>query len=134
VGQDRFRILSLDYQSYPYLVGRVEALPLATTAGTGLAGRTLALRRQVERFLGLLVKMGSSQFDLSQLPQSPSELAYVAAALLQISPSEKQRLLELEEMSDLVDQVHTIYRRELALLRVMSLHLDRDDETAFSRN
>ncbi len=134
IGQERFRVLSVDSQSHPYLLGNVEPFPLTVDDAAGLALRATRLRSQVERFLNLLANAGSSQFDMSQLPQDPLELAYVAAAILQISPLEKQGVLELALATDLVGKVYTLYRRELVLLQTMLAHIDRDRGMAFSRN
>jgi uncharacterized protein len=133
-GQERFRVLSLDNQSFPYLVGQVEAYPLGVADAAGLAAGAAGLRRQVEQFLNLLASLGNSQFDMSQLPQDPAELAYVATAILQIPALEKQAILEVAGAPDLLDQVQMIYRRELALLQAMVSYGGRDRGTAFSRN
>jgi len=134
VGQERFRVLSLDSQTFPYLVGSVEEIPLVGADAAGLARQTEQLRDQVERFLRLMNKTSSSQFDVSQLPDNPTELAYVASAVLQISALEKQTILEQPDTGALVDHVRMVYRRELALLRVMSVHGERDSGAAFSLN
>jgi len=55
--------------------------------------------------------------DIEQLPNEPQEFMYAAAALLQISPSDKQELLSRESAADLFQGVITLYKREVALAR-----------------
>jgi Lon protease-like protein len=134
LGRDRFRIRTLDAESHPYLLGEVEDYPLEYASPQKMDGEGRRLRQLVERFIQLLVETGEAQFDLQQLPVEPVTLAYLAAALLQSSPSEKQELLELERAADLLVDLQTIYRRETALLDVLLAGGSQEGGLPFSKN
>lgn len=133
VGQERFRIRSLDFASQPYLVGVVEPAPLPFRGLDELERSAERLRRQVERYIERLLSAGGA-FDLRQLPARPIELAYAALGLLQISNDEKQRLLELDDPHRLLDQAQAIYRREHSLLSALLQHTDQASGISFSVN
>ncbi len=58
------------------------------------------------------------EVDLTEieLPEDPMLLIYLSASLLQISPVEKQPLLEADTAALLLSELQAAYRRELALL------------------
>jgi len=93
------------------------------------------LRPWVEQYLSMLAKAAEKvEFDPLQLPNDPLALGYLAAALVQIPTEQKQQLLASGQAADLLTAIRTIYRREVALLRVI---LDRDPsepEGLFSKN
>ncbi len=133
VGQERFRVYSLDRVSEPYLVGQVELTPLPMRVFPSLAQDGERLRRQVERYIQLLLSMNGAQdgmairgetFALHEFPQHPVELAYAAAGMLQIASSQKQALLEQDDPGALLAEMQMIYARELALLKAMLAHSD----------
>jgi uncharacterized protein len=119
LGTERFRILSLDQTSYPYLVGTVERFLMQAPPGDELVPLCQRLHRQVEQYIQSLMAAGGGDFDLSQLPSDPLTLAYTAAMLLQIPPAEKQPLLESEHTGDLLERLSALYRRETALLQAV---------------
>lgn len=133
VGQERFRIYSLDRVSEPYLTGQVELTPLPMQMSPELARNGEHLRRQVERYLQMLITLNGVQdgltlhgetFALHEFPQHPLELAYAAAGMLQIAPLQKQALLEQDQPDILLADMQIIYARELALLKAMLAHSD----------
>jgi hypothetical protein len=63
-----------------------------------------------------LLQANKNPLDLSQLPQDGVSLAFMAAAVLQISPQQKQELLSVDRAENLIDQLLALYRRELALM------------------
>lgn len=134
LGVKRFRILSLDRTTYPYLVGQVEEYPITNPNPRVVDYRAAGLRIQVERFIQVLLKAGNGQFDFQELPDDPVMLAYMAAALLQISPAQKQELLVLESADDLVERLQSMYRREIALLRVLVARGGQAQGGSFSVN
>jgi hypothetical protein len=78
------------------------------------------LRPWVERYLEILAKVGNLPFNPQQLPADPIQLAYLSAAILQqIGQDRKQELLELGDSYDLLNQIRSIYYREVTLLDMM---------------
>lgn len=133
IGQERFRIVSLDKASLPYLMGSVETIPLNVEDLATLQEEGGFLRRLVDRYLQLTSETGSAPFGKEELPEGPVPLAYYAAAFLQIPPVQKQQLLSIHDGLELLDEVHKLYRREIALLKVM-LSSGTKEKGSFSLN
>jgi Lon protease-like protein len=124
LGQKRFRILSLDY-SRPYLVGKVELYPLENSDAYGLNQTGRRLRPWVKRYMQILTELN----DLD-----PLVLGYLAAVLLQLPSDQKQELLAAERAVDLLTDMYRIYRREVALLRILLSENQRESVGNFSVN
>lgn len=117
IGKDRFRILTLDSQSQPYLLGMVDNYPIMEQAPETLQPLAERLLARLDRYLRLLVDAGMIELDPSHLPGNPLLLAYLAAALLQVPPIQKQQLLSIHDAQSLMDRLTNIYNREVALAR-----------------
>ena len=133
LGQKRFRILSLDYDQ-PYLVGKVELYPLEKTNSYSLERIGQRLRPWVKRYMQILTEVSDVSLDPRHLPNDPLVLAYLAAVLLQLPSDQKQELLATEQAVDFLSNMHAIYRREVALLRVLLSEGQREDVGHFSVN
>lgn len=134
IGQERFRILSTDRDSQPYLMGTVEPYPLLNLNPDYTQFLASKLRKHMENFVAILLKAGGGEFDFEQLPEEPVRLAYAAAAILQITPVQKQELLGMETAEDLLSALLPIYRREKSILNMMVAHGKGEAEEVFSRN
>lgn len=117
VGLERFRILSTDVHAQPYLVAYVEPYPLVNSDPAGLKTALAQLREWVHRYINALTEANAGQVDIEQMPNETQEFIYAAAALLQISPSDKQELLSRESAAELLQGVTTLYKREVALAK-----------------
>lgn len=117
LGEERFRILELDYKE-PYLLGKVETWLLEHPHTLQLLRKLPPLKQQVVSYLRLITPLVGDEMDLAglQLPDEPLMLVYLAAALLQLPPNEKQPLLEAETANQLVADVMRLYGREMCLL------------------
>ncbi|MBN2551012.1 MAG: LON peptidase substrate-binding domain-containing protein [Anaerolineales bacterium] len=134
VGVERFRVLSLDKSAHSYLTGQVEEYPLPDPYPEVSAEQAGRLRPKVERLLRILVEMGGGEFDLQPLPGDPVTLAYMGAALLQISPVYKQALLTSGRADEMLTALLDLYRREMTLLEATRSIGDEGRIGAFSRN
>jgi Lon protease-like protein len=134
VGQKRIRILSFDSLTQPYLIGKVRLYPLTNPDPEGVAAQAILLRRQLEQLVELLSRAGGSQLDLNQLPQDGVSLAFLAAAVLQISPLQKQELLSIERADKLMGKLQHLYRRELTLMQAVLADVKILQAGGFSRN
>jgi len=132
-GEERFRIVSLDKASLPYLVGSVETIPLNVEDPAALLKEGSYLRRLVDRYLRMISETGSTPFGKEDLPEDPVPLAYYAAAFVQIPAIQKQQLLSIHDGLELLSEVHKLYRREIALLKVM-LSNGNKEKGSFSLN
>ena len=121
IGVERFEIQDLDRDHKPYLVGTVETRPLDRHDESHILPHVgQRLRPWVERYIDVLsTATENEEFDTAQLPDEPTALAYLTAALLQIPADQKQDLLAMNQATDLLTDIHTICRREVALLNAI---------------
>jgi uncharacterized protein len=133
LGENRFRILSISREK-PYLVAKVELFPLEDDGVSSLNPNVERLRPWVKRYMQILVEMSEVKLDPQQLPRDPHVLAYLAAVLLQVPPTQKQELLAVEGVAEMLDDMHTMYRREVALLQAMLSSSPGGNGKGYSRN
>jgi Lon protease-like protein len=135
VGVERFEIHELDYDRESYLVGQVELLPLVDPDPARIDRAGQRLRPWVERYLAVLGRVAEdASFDPMRLPNDPLALGYLAAALVQIPTDQKQTLLAANEPVDLLANIRTIYRREVALLNAIIARDTIETQGLFSLN
>ena len=135
IGEERFKIISLDPSSKnPYLIGQVEAYPLQIRDPLLFARAVKRLRPLVERYLALLAQTGNSQVSLDEYPGDPKSFGYTAAMLLQAPNEDKQVLLSIPAGIEMMEKLHSLYIREVALLRAMLAGGSSGEEKIFSRN
>lgn len=134
LGLERFRILSLDRLSEPYLMGKVEPFPLANPGSPAAAKLVERLRPMVEQYLYLLDGHIETRLKPESLPQEAAVLAYTAAVLLQSPMLEKQEMLSIPETADLLQRVINVYRRELPFLKTVLLDGGSRKIGVFSEN
>lgn len=127
MGQERFRIVSLKHDQ-PYLVGQVELAPLSDQTAVDAGHVVDRLHSLVVDYLDILSKIGEINYDTSQLPTDPQQLAYLAAGFIQLPQEQKQPLLEADNTTRLLNRLAGLYRRELALMQTMPL----EDQGTFS--
>lgn len=118
VGQHRFRIHSLDYDS-PYLVGEVEYYPMVADDPIKLTQAAKHLSHKVREYMNILNEVEQVDLDTINLPEDPLLLAHLAAVLLQTPPEDKQELLSSDSALELLNKTNKMYNREIPLLRVM---------------
>ncbi len=132
VGKSRFRIERL-WQDKPYLYGQVELWPWEPyQEGSADVDR---VRRQLDRYLQALAETAESKLELS-LPDEPAALAHVAASVLQIEVSEKQRLLTTPSIGDMLIDIADLLQRELRAWKIVqaSRQLSPHETSSFSLN
>ncbi len=133
IGHERFQIRSLKYDQ-PYLVGQVEAFPLANMEHDAVHKSGRILRRWVKHYLDALAQASETQFDHVELPQDTLKLAYLASFLLNIPSVQKQDLLDVKDAGELIAQLRTIYRREVTLMDTFLASTEYADAGPFSLN
>ena len=118
VGTRRFRIEALNHDR-AYLTGRVRHFPV-TDGDTKLAtGRAHQVRPKIMRYVELLTKATGVQLKLDRLPEDATSLAFLTAITLQVRPEDKQRLLALPGVPQLLELGNYYLGRELQLLEHM---------------
>ncbi|MER2599996.1 MAG: LON peptidase substrate-binding domain-containing protein [Caldilineales bacterium] len=123
-GLHRFRVRTLHFDK-PFLRGDVETLPLIGSAPTA---QVETLSRRLQGYLHLLSQIVQNDIDLGELPQDPGALAYLVASALQIPWEEKQALLEIATVPDLLAQEQRVLAKEASLLRFMHGSEDRIED------
>ena len=113
-GTDRFRLLEIK-QREPYLIGQVEIMPavleeIDTTLVSDVADRLLAYLGNIRRVKRLP--------DRNDLLADVDRLSYLVGATLNLSPHDRQQLLETDSTEARIRHVRTLLRRELENARL----------------
>ena len=133
-GRERFRIHAFD-GAKAYLRGTVEYIPIAQAGATPSDEAVLGLRRCVHAYLQVLEKAGRIQPGARKLPRDPVTLGSLAAVMLHdISATQRQSLLEAEDLAWMFDALRVLYRREIVLLEAMLTEPQDDQLAPFSPN
>jgi Lon protease-like protein len=133
IGQERFKILGLS-EKLPYLVGEVAEYPLESGNLKRIMQAEDRLRPWLEQYVRTLTRDEGIEAAIEQFPQDPVAFAYLAAVVLQISPSQKQPLLEYPLCEELLEELRVVYRREVALIKRIIQTQPADEQKLFSAN
>lgn len=118
VGTKRFQITGLD-ESESYLQAEVKHYP-AINGGTRLAMNIAQqLRPRVVDYVDAISTASKAQLPLNKLPDDPTNLAFLIGMALRVENEDKQRLLSLPGIPDILAREDFLLRRETALLRHM---------------
>ena len=115
VGYQRFRVHSLSYDQ-PYLSGLVETLEPVGGETEDAMAMAATLRPRLQRYIQLLADITETSVNLSEMPDKPVLLAYVAAILLQVPLVDKQRLLATETIPEMLAREMLLLARERRFL------------------
>lgn len=118
VGLDRFVIRRLLFDM-PYLRAEVEEFPLQETEDETLAASAASLRRLLNSYLQRLSEVIDAEIDADDMPDEPEELAFLTASTLQIPWDDKQHLLVIPDLRDLMTSELELLSRETMLLGFM---------------
>lgn len=133
VGERRFRIISLNYDS-PYLIGNVEYYPLDEGDSEQLLKVAGSLVPKLKQYMHILNEVEEIDLDPEHLPDDPLILAHLSAVLLQIPAEKKQELLTSASALDLLNNANQIYRREIAFMRAMVDRFNDQSQKAINLN
>lgn len=114
LGGTRVELLQLHFDK-PYMTATARELPLHENIGDNLSGLDSKLRSIIVRYSKLLAQVMEVRISPADIPANTSEMAYLAAYIVQIPMIEKQQLLETRDASSLATRLLSTYRRELAL-------------------
>jgi Lon protease-like protein len=118
VGMQRFRILELDH-SRSYLSAKVAQFPVvngSTKAATEMVHR---VRPKIIEYVSLLSKASHTELNLDRLPEDPTTLAFLVAIALQVDNGDKQKLLAMPGVPEILDRERYLLSCETLLLRYM---------------
>ena len=118
VGTQRFRILELN-RSHSYLSAAVAQFP-AINGSTRIAMEMAQkVRPKIIEYVELLSKASQTKLKLDRLPEDPTTLAFLVAIALQVNNRDKQQLLEIPGIPEMLDRERYLLSLELLLLRHM---------------
>lgn len=116
VGTRRFRIEALDH-SQAYLQATVSHYPVVNGNTTQALVMAQRVRPKVLNYVELLTKAAGTKLKLDQLPDDPTTLAMLIAIAMQVTVEEKQKILALSGVPEMLDWENFFLARELQLLQ-----------------
>jgi len=118
VGTQRFRIVELDY-SHSYLSAKVAQFPLVNGSTKVAVEMVQRVRPKIFEYVKLLSKASQTDLKLDRLPDEPATLAFLVAIALQVDNKEKQKLLAMAGVPEILDYERYLLAYEILLLRYM---------------
>jgi len=116
-GVQRFRITEF-VDGYPFLLARGLHIAEPTPSGPEIEARFLLLQEQVREILDLLPRVPPEMRQTVEATSSPGMLADLAATYLDITPQEKQDILETADLAPRLDKVSKLLAHRLEVLRL----------------
>ena len=127
-GQQRFRILEI-VQDQPCLLARVSRIEEAETPSPEIEARFIHLKHLAGEALELLPQAPPELVASLQAVTSPAMLADIAAAHIDLSPAEKQDVLETVDLARRMDKVTKHLAERIEVLRI-SAEIGRQTKAA----
>lgn len=119
LGVKRFRLLKI-YQMSPYITGMVEDYPLTNGDTPEAIKGSMRLLRLIEKYLEIFRKIGKLPFRIDQVPHDPITLAFLTAIMLPVSNEDKQLLLSVVDIPDLLREEHRLMRYEAQMTQILA--------------
>jgi ATP-dependent Lon protease len=131
-GERRLRIIEF-LDGYPFLAARVEHLPEPEETTKEVDARLLNLRSQALEILQLLPQTPGELVNAVQNVTSAPVLADLIAGFMDITPAEKQEILETVSVERRLERVSELLAYRLEVLRLSRQISDRTKETIDDR-
>jgi len=116
-GVQRFKLTDF-IEGQPFLVARGQHLAEPAATGSELEARFLVLKGQVREVFDLLPQVPAEFRQTIEATTSPNLLADLAATYLDITPAEKQELLETVDILARLDKVSKLLAHRLEVLKL----------------
>ena len=116
-GQQRFRVLEF-VGGYPFLAARFELVDEPEGKGTEIEARFMLLRERALEAVELLPQAPRELADTIRAIGSAGQLADMVASTMDISPSEKEEVLETFDLARRIDRVLEFLNQRLGVLRL----------------
>jgi Lon protease-like protein len=118
VGMQRFRIVELD-RSHSYLSAKVAQFPVVNGSTKAASDMLHRVRPKIFEYVTLLGKASNTELKLDRLPEEPATLAFLVAIALQLDNAQKQKLLAMPGVPEILDRERYLLSFEILLLRYM---------------
>ncbi len=116
-GERRFRILEF-LDGYPFLVARIERVVESDAISKDIEARMLNLRNQAIEVLQLLPQTPVELVNAVQSATAPPVLADMIAGFMDITPAEKQEILETIDIESRLERVSAMLAYRTEVLRL----------------
>ena len=127
-GDERFQVLEF-VNGWPFLVARVQRVPESDARTPDIEARFLNLQRQALEALELLPQAPPEMTMAVQSVREPGALADLAAAYMDLTPQEKQEILETIDITARVEKVSGLLAHRIEVLR-LSQEIGRQTKAA----
>lgn len=118
IGTKRFLVNKL-VRKHSYLSAEVKHFPVLN-GGTKLAMELAQkVRPRILEYVDVIGTATKSTLPLNKLPQDPTSLAFLVAMALQIGNEDKQKLLSLPSIPEILANENYMLWREVSLLQMM---------------
>src|SRR6266404_2937081 len=131
-GERRYRILDF-LDGYPFLAARIERIPEVEATTKDVEARLLNLRNQALEVLQLLPQTPAELVNAVQGMTSAPALADLIASFMDITPAEKQEILETFDIGRRLERISELLAYRLEVLRLSRQISDRTKETIDDR-
>jgi Lon protease-like protein len=118
VGTQRFRIVELDH-SHSYLSAKVAQFPIVNGGTKAAVEMVHRVRPKIIEYVALLSQASQTELKLDRLPEDPTTLAFLVAIALQVDNRNKQELLAMPGVPEILDRERYLLSCENLLLRYM---------------
>lgn len=118
VGTRRFVIQEVK-NDRAYLTADMRHFPVLNGDTRLASEQTQRVRPKIDRYVDLLTRATGVQLQMDRIPEDPTTLAFLTAIALQVKPEDKQRLLSLPGVPEMLDLGNYFLARELQLLQHM---------------
>ncbi len=119
LGMKRFRLIEA-YQTHPYLTAIVEDYPLTNGNTPEAISGSLRLLHLIEKYLDSFRKLGKLPFRIDQVPTDPITLAFLTAIMLPVSNDDKQSLLSVVDIPELLREEFQLMRYETHMTQILA--------------
>jgi ATP-dependent Lon protease len=116
-GERRFCILDF-LDGYPFLAARIERIPEVEVTTRDVEARLLNLRNQALEVLQLLPQTPAELVNAVQSVTSAAALADLIASFMDITPQEKQEILEIVDIQRRLERVSEMLAYRIEVLRL----------------
>jgi ATP-dependent Lon protease len=131
-GERRFRVTEF-LDGYPFFVARVEPVPESEEQNTEIEARLVTLRDLALEVLQLLPQTPAELVNAVQSVTSAPALTDLIASFMDITPVEKQEILETFAIERRMERVSELLAHRLEVLRLSRQISDRTKETIDDR-
>jgi ATP-dependent Lon protease len=127
-GEQRFQISDF-VGGWPFFVARTVRIPEPTTQTPEIEARFLNLQSQAIEAVQLLPQVPEELLAAMRQATSPAALADLAAAYMDVTPEEKQEILETIDVAARMDKVSRLLAHRIEVLR-LSQEISRSTKKA----